>query len=151
MPRLYRPDLGGVDGPSPVDLVLVSHAHVDHCGLVGLLRRDVPIATSPQSLATLTSIEATSVGGWETDYTEMRLRGALERKDGGDIAGIHYKPDELGPTRRFSTASGASSSTTSTTPSRAPTPSSSPTATARSSIRATSAATVSTRRRRRRS
>jgi ribonuclease J len=103
MPRLYRPDLGGVAGPSPVDLVLVSHAHVDHCGLIGLLRRDVPIATSPQSFATLGSIE-TTVGapGWETDYTAMRVRGALTRNDEGEFVRMQYR-DERGPERRYIT------------------------------------------------
>jgi ribonuclease J len=104
LPRLYRPDLGGVSGDSPVDFALVSHAHVDHCGLIGLLRRDLPIVTSPLSLATLRSVEATGVGGWETDYTDLRVRGVLQRNKKGGLGDVRYSDDDPRVERPFVTS-----------------------------------------------
>lgn len=101
--RLYRPDLGGAPGESPVDFALVSHAHVDHCGLVGLLRRDLPVVTSPLSLATLRSVEATGIGGWETDYTDLRVRGALQRTKKGGLSDVRYGDDDPPVLRPFVT------------------------------------------------
>ncbi|MHB8633230.1 MAG: MBL fold metallo-hydrolase [Thermoplasmatota archaeon] len=101
--RLYRGDLGGAPGEPPVDLVLLSHAHVDHCGLLGLVRPEIPVATSPQTLATLASIEATGMGGWESDYTDLRSRG-LEAKPDGGYGRVHYADDERGRGRTFVTA-----------------------------------------------
>jgi ribonuclease J len=98
LPRLYRQDLGGAPGPAPVDAVLVSHAHIDHCGLMGLVRPDVPLAASHQTLATLDSMETTTSRGWEYDFLQIPARASYERKDDGTIAEARYKDAE--PTRR---------------------------------------------------
>ena len=37
--------------PTPLDALLVSHAHLDHIGLAGLLREDVPFVCSPMTAA----------------------------------------------------------------------------------------------------
>ena len=57
---LYRPDLIACDLHNPRDLpvtsidgVVLSHAHVDHCGLISLLKSDIPIITSGISAAIL--------------------------------------------------------------------------------------------------
>src|SRR5688572_18341971 len=91
LPRLYRGDLGGAPGPAPVDAVLVSHAHVDHCGLIGLVRPDVPLAASRQTMATLDSMEKTTNRGWEYDFLQVPARASYERKDDGTIAEARYK------------------------------------------------------------
>lgn len=95
MPRLYRGDLGGAPGPAPVDAILVSHAHVDHCGLLGLVRPDVPVAASRQTLATLDSMETTTSRGWEYDFLQVPARASYERRADGSIGELRQKDDAI--------------------------------------------------------
>ena len=68
VPRLniYREDLIPSDldvssFPSlNVEAVLLSHAHLDHCGNIGLLRLDIPVVTSAISAAILKGLRDTS-------------------------------------------------------------------------------------------
>ena len=82
LPRLniYRPDLI----PSDLDLgrypdlkvraVLLSHAHMDHCGNIGALRADVPIVASPESMVIMKGMQDTANSSIEGDTTYFSPR-----------------------------------------------------------------------------
>ena len=75
LPRLniYRPDLIPSDLsisrlPSlPVSAVLLSHAHMDHCGNIGMLRGDIPLVASPESIVIMKGMQDCGVTSLETD------------------------------------------------------------------------------------
>lgn len=101
---LYREDLGGARGDGLPAAVIVSHAHQDHCGLIGLLRPDIPIVTTATSKAILQSIERTGGYDPEGEFLEPRMKGKLGRtKDGALSARPAYK---TGPSRPFQTPEG---------------------------------------------
>ena len=52
-PQGYRPELPEL----PVEGVLISHAHLDHCGLLGLLRAEIPVHTSGVSAAVMKAVQ----------------------------------------------------------------------------------------------
>ena len=68
MPKLniYRPDLIPSDlsisqYPSlNVAAVLLSHAHMDHCGNIGMLRKDIPIVASPETIVIMKGMQDTA-------------------------------------------------------------------------------------------
>ncbi len=94
IPGLYRSDRGGTPGGASADAVLVSHAHQDHCGLLGLLRPDVPILMSPESQATLSSLQTTGAGGVLTEFLSARPKGIPTGKKGGpNKAGASFDPE----------------------------------------------------------
>jgi ribonuclease J len=70
---IYRPDLVTPDAPVsgfprlPVAAVLLSHAHLDHCGNIGLLRREIPVFSTPASAAILKGYQDTGVSTTEGD------------------------------------------------------------------------------------
>jgi ribonuclease J len=70
---IYRPDLVTPDAPVsgfprlPVSAVLLSHAHLDHCGNIGLLRREIPVFSTPTSAAILKGYQDTGVSSLEGD------------------------------------------------------------------------------------
>lgn len=74
-PDIYRSDIGGNADPPSVDAVLVSHAHADHAGLIGLLKPSMPILMSHESHATLASLEETGMGGVWNEFTHYRAKG----------------------------------------------------------------------------
>lgn len=79
---LYRPDVGGLPGKAGVDGVLISHAHADHVGLIGLLKPDIPILMSRESEATVASLQATGIGGVANEFTEVRTKGYAWKDEG---------------------------------------------------------------------
>jgi ribonuclease J len=82
IPRLniYRPDLVTPDVSLegyprlPVSAVLLSHAHLDHCGNIGLLPQTVPVFSTPMTAAILKGYQDTGKSTTEADvaYTSER-------------------------------------------------------------------------------
>jgi ribonuclease J len=78
--NIYRRDLvtGDVDlsrYPSlPVSAVLLSHAHLDHCGNIGLLPNSVPVFCTPVSAAILKGYQDTGVSSLEGDVAYISER-----------------------------------------------------------------------------
>ena len=93
----YRQDLGGHAG-DPLAGVVVSHAHMDHVGMLGLLRPQIPVLAGPLTRAILASIQETGVALPENEFVHTRPRGIGRRKDGG-LTGRPHAPE--GPVRSF--------------------------------------------------
>jgi glyoxylase-like metal-dependent hydrolase (beta-lactamase superfamily II) len=47
-----------------VAAVLLSHAHIDHCGNIGMLREDIPIVASPESIVIMKGIQILASPLW---------------------------------------------------------------------------------------
>ena len=98
---LYRDDVQLPDldlrGPEvgTVDAVLVTHAHLDHAGAVGLLRPEIPLATSALSAATLKAMQdcGKSTLGSETIYWNPR---APDERRGTSILATERGSDKMG-------------------------------------------------------
>jgi ribonuclease J len=86
IPRLniYRTDLipSDVDitpyPKLPVAAVFLSHAHLDHCGNVGVLDTSIPVVATPMSFAILKGYQDVGKSGTEADvaYTSLRRQKA---------------------------------------------------------------------------
>ncbi len=80
-PDLYREDLWPEDlkregEPLEVDLILVSHAHMDHRGLLGVVRPGIPVAASPAAWAVLKAVQDAGKAEFysETAYVIPRVQ-----------------------------------------------------------------------------
>lgn len=79
-PDLYRPDLW-VEGFAPagddlaVELILLSHPHMDHCSLLGVVRPEIPVGASPRGWAVLKAIQDAGKSEFyaETAYVVPRV------------------------------------------------------------------------------
>ncbi len=65
---VYREDLKAKDFNTPletlpVDAVLLSHAHVDHYGMMGYLKFNIPIVASPETLALVKAYQDSGKSG----------------------------------------------------------------------------------------
>lgn len=101
LPRLniYRPDLIPSDlsiSQYPalnVSAVLLSHAHMDHCGNIGMLRADIPIVASPESIVIMKGMQDIGISSLETDTAYFSPRQPTD--DQGlylsSIAGASYQ------------------------------------------------------------
>jgi len=62
--QLQGPEVGGIDA------VLITHAHMDHAGAVGLLRPEVPVVASALTAATLKAMQDCGSGDWGMLYSD---------------------------------------------------------------------------------
>ena len=78
--NIYRPDLIPADlsvsqYPSlNIAAVLLSHAHMDHCGNIGMLRKDIPIVATPESIVIMKGMQDTAGTSLETDTAYFSFR-----------------------------------------------------------------------------
>jgi ribonuclease J len=49
-------------GPSGLAAVFLSHPHIDHCGLAGFIRRDIPVYAAPEAIALLRALHQAGEG-----------------------------------------------------------------------------------------
>lgn len=100
--NIYRPDLIPADlsmSQYPalnISAVLLSHAHMDHCGNIGMLRENIPIVASPESIVIMKGMQDTGISSLETDTAYFSLR--QPKDDLGYIlssAGMSYKGRDL--------------------------------------------------------
>jgi len=96
--NIYRPDIIPSDlsmAQYPalnVAAVLLSHAHMDHCGNIGMLRKDIPIVASPESIVIMKGMQDTGVSSIETDtvYFSPRQPGDESGIILGSVANSNY-------------------------------------------------------------
>ena len=97
--NIYRPDLIPADlsinqYPSlNVAAVLLSHAHMGHCGNIGMLRKEIPIVASKESIVIMKGVQDTGTSSLETDLAYFSPRQQAD--DLGlylsSIAGMSYQ------------------------------------------------------------
>ena len=90
VPGVYRADLlsrmGRVEpGPPSADGVFISHAHLDHAGMLPALRPDLPVHVSPATRAILATFDAqgNSIGAPDLFLGFTRKFKLVEAKKGG--------------------------------------------------------------------
>jgi len=97
--NIYRPDLIPSDlsisqyPQLSVAAVLLTHAHLDHCGNIGMLRKDIPLVASPESIVIMKGMQDTGFTSLETDTAYFSPR---QPTDGlglylSSIAGMSYQ------------------------------------------------------------
>ena len=78
--NIYRPDLIPTDlsmSQYPalnVAAVLLSHAHMDHCGNIGTLRKEIPIIASPETIVIMKGMQDTVNASIEGDTAYISPR-----------------------------------------------------------------------------
>src|SRR5271157_318919 len=60
-----------------VDAVLLTHAHLDHCGNIALLDEKIPLVASPTSIAIIKAMRDISPSKMSTDLPYMSMRNRL--------------------------------------------------------------------------
>jgi len=92
--NIYRPDLIPTDldvssfSSKNVTGVLLSHAHMDHCGNIGLLNEDYPIIASPSTIMLLKAMLDTSSAMLGSDVVYYSLK--RQKGDGKVLEPVRY-------------------------------------------------------------
>ncbi len=83
--NLYRRDIfpsdfnfSPLDKELPLEAVFISHAHLDHCGHIGLLRGDIPIYTSSLTALFMKAIQDTGKSGLFSEMVYITKRQSSE-------------------------------------------------------------------------
>jgi len=61
-----------------INAILLSHAHIDHCGYIPLLREDIPVYTSLITKRLMNVMQDTGKGGVISQYANIKLRKEVE-------------------------------------------------------------------------
>jgi ribonuclease J len=86
--NIYRKDLIPLDldvtkySTLKAKAVLLSHAHLDHCGNIGLLREDLPIVASRTSVAILKALRDTSPSSIGSEISYFSRKSPVEGCNG---------------------------------------------------------------------
>ncbi|HPA98346.1 MAG TPA: MBL fold metallo-hydrolase, partial [Methanothrix sp.] len=114
LPRLniYRPDLIPSDlsissfPTLSVSAVLLSHAHMDHCGNIGMLRRDIPLVASAESIVIMKGMQDCGVTSLETDTAYFSPRQPSDEVGLylSSVAGMSYQGRDFCSTEKPSPA-----------------------------------------------
>ena len=84
-----RHDLGRVE-ETDIDAILLTHAHVDHCGYLGYVRPDIPVYCSPEALAIMRCFDGTG----STQYTAIRPKFLVGETKKGEPKRITARDEE---------------------------------------------------------
>jgi ribonuclease J len=97
--NIYRPDL--IPGDLSISqypklnvcAVLLSHAHMDHCGNIGTLRKDIPIVASPESIVIMKGMQDTAATSLEGDTAYFSPRQPSDERGLylSSIAAVNYQ------------------------------------------------------------
>jgi ribonuclease J len=97
---IYRSDLKPSDVNTAgypqlnVEAVLLSHAHVDHCGAIGYLNETIPIVTSATSIAILKGMQDTTLTSTDVVYLGKKMpsdeNGMRVKSAGEELVGRNF-------------------------------------------------------------
>ena len=83
-------------GVSP-EYVVISHAHLDHMGMVGFLREDMKLILTKETLAIMKAIETTGLSVVEYEYTVFKKRKGGTRPNRASEKEDFPRPVETSP------------------------------------------------------
>ena len=75
----------------PVDAVLLTHAHMDHYGMIGYLRFDIPLVASPETLAIIKAYQDAG----KTDNATSVIYGAKREEDSSSMPILKSKGNSI--------------------------------------------------------